>query len=69
MHTEDAYDILELTLTTPIDERGVLCELLVDFDNMKDNGIDILTAIKFQGYENYFNRLRGSVFYHLVREF
>lgn len=69
MHTEDAYDTPELTLTTPTDKLEVLYELLVEFDNMKDNGVDILFAVKFQGWENYFNFLQGLVFYHLVREF
>lgn len=49
MHSEDAYDTHELTLTTPAEKLEVLHELLVEFDNMKDNGIDLLTAVKFQG--------------------
>lgn len=68
MHTEDAYDTPELTLTTPVEKLIVLCELLVEFDNMKDNGIYLLIDVKFQGWEQYFDRLQGPVFYHLVRE-
>lgn len=57
MHTKDAYDTPKLTLTTPIEKMEILYELLVEFDNMKDNKIDLLHAIKFQGWKNYFNRL------------
>lgn len=35
---------------------------------MKDNGIDLLIAVKFQGWEQFFNRLQGPVFCRLVRE-
>lgn len=69
MHTEDAYDAPELTLFTPTGKLDVLCELLIEFDNMKDNGIDLLTVVKFQGWKQFFNRLQGQVLYHLVIEF
>lgn len=47
----------------------VLSELLVDFNNMNINGIDLLSAVRFQGWEYYFNRLQAPVFFNLVKEF
>lgn len=67
MHTEDTYDAPEITLITHAEKLEVLCELLVEFGNMKDNGIDRLSTVKFQGWESFFNRLQGPVSYHLVR--
>lgn len=69
MHIKDSYDAPELTMSTPTKKLEVLFERLVKFDNMKDNGIDILTIVKFQGWEQLFNRLQGPVFYYMVREF
>ncbi|XP_057418705.1 uncharacterized protein LOC130712905 [Lotus japonicus] len=67
---------------TPITERGcavtsnfspkdlqVLCELRVDFKNLAENGLDLLPAVKFQGWEGYFNRLTRPIYYKLVKEF
>lgn len=43
-----AYDAHEVTLSAPVERLEVLYELLVEFENMKDNGIDLSNAIKFQ---------------------
>lgn len=47
----------------------VLGELLVDFNNLKDNGIDVLPTIRFQGWENFFNRFQGPVYFNMVKYF
>lgn len=47
----------------------VLGELLVDFKNLKDNGTGLLSAIKFQGWENFFNRLQDPIYFNLVKDF
>ncbi|KAI5433687.1 hypothetical protein KIW84_020816 [Lathyrus oleraceus] len=65
---EDAYDVLEITLSTQSKKLEVLYELLVVFDNVKDNGNDLLPVVKFQGWESFFNRLQGPFFFNLVRE-
>lgn len=52
-----------------VEKLEVLGELLVEFDNMKDNGIDLFPIVKFQGWESIFNRLQGLVFFNMVREF
>lgn len=41
-------------LTTPFEKLEVLCESLVDFENMKQNGIDLSEELRRQGWENYF---------------
>lgn len=42
---------------------------MVDFENLKDNGFDILDVVKTQGWEKYFDCIQGHVFFHLVIEF
>lgn len=36
---------------------------------MKGNGIDLFPAVRFQGWEIFFNHLQGPIFFNLVREF
>ena len=36
-------------LATPFDKLEVLCESLVDFDNMKRNGVDLTEELRKQG--------------------
>lgn len=56
-------------LATPFDKLEVLCESLVDFDNIKRNGIDLTEELRKQGWENYFQRLYGPIYTYLVKEF
>lgn len=56
-------------LATPFDKLELLCESLVDFDNMKRNGIDLTEELRMQGWETYFQRLYGPVYTYLVKEF
>lgn len=42
---------------------------MIDFKNLKENGFDLLSDVKIQGWEKYFECLHGLVFFHLVREF
>lgn len=69
MFSKEPYETAKLILTTPINELEVLCELLVGFENLKDNGLNLLSVVKFQGWEKYFDHLQGPIFFHLVREF
>lgn len=69
MHIKDYYDVHEFAFSTPVDNMEVLSKLLVEFNNMKDNGIDLLIGVKVQGWEQFFNCLQGPVFFNLVREF
>ena len=57
------------TLLTPIDSLEVLCELIIDFESMKENGFDLTADVAIRGRNKYFNRLLGPVFQILVKEF
>ena len=50
-----------INLSTPFEQLEVLCELLVDFENLKDNGMDLTTKLKHYGWLIYFNRLYGPI--------
>jgi hypothetical protein len=58
-----------INLATPFEGLDVLCETLVDFDNMRRNGVDLTEELRIQGWENYFQRLYGPVYPLLVKEF
>lgn len=47
----------------------MLCELLVDFDNLKRNEIDLIEELEKQGWGKYFKRLYGSIYTFLVKQF
>lgn len=57
------------SLSIPAKKLEVLGELFVEFKNMKDNGIDLLPTVKFQGWERFINLLQDPIFFNLVREF
>lgn len=42
----------QINLATPFDKLEVLCESLVDFKNMKRNGIDLTEELIKKGWEN-----------------
>lgn len=63
------YAALERTLFTPVDKLDVQCENYVDFDSLAENGFDFRDAIKFQGWEKFFDRLPSPVYPTLVKEF
>lgn len=58
-----------INLATPFDKLKLLCELLVHFDNLKKNGIDLTEELEKQGWGNYFKRVYGPVYTFLVKEF
>lgn len=57
-----------INLATPFEKLEVLCELLVDFDNLKRNNVDLTEELEKQGWGNYFKRLYGHVYTFLVKE-
>ena len=46
----DKYEEPSRTLLTPIDSLEFLCELIVDFVSMKENGYDLTPDVEFQGW-------------------
>lgn len=58
-----------LTLSIPINELEVLYELIVDFDNIKENMFDLTKWLKSQGYEEFFNFLKEPVYPALFKQF
>ena len=66
---EERYDEPTRTILTPVDSLEVLCELIVDFESMKEDGYDLTPDVEFQGWTKYFDRLIGPVFPKLVKEF
>lgn len=67
--SEEPYKSLELALNTLVNKLEVLCQLVVDFENLNDNGFDLLIVVNIQGRKNYFDCLQGPVLFPLVREF
>ena len=67
-HSEQ-YIVPERTTLIPVDSLEVLSELMVDFENLRDNGFDLIPAVEFQGWGNFFDRLVGPVFPYLAKEF
>src|ERR1044072_9000434 len=51
------------------EELPVLKELMVDFNNLTQNDMDLRVEMIAQGWENYFARLYGPTYDLLVREF
>lgn len=58
-----------INLATPFEKLEFLCESLVDFENMKHNGIDLTEDLQKQGWGNYFQRLYGPIYTFLIKEF
>src|SRR4051812_2170925 len=53
----------------PKDELEVLCELMVDFDNIEENQFHLKEDIIFQGWTSLFAEFVGPVYPDLVKEF
>ena len=60
---------LQVHCNLPFNKLKVLTELLVDFNNIAANGIDLREEMISQGWENYFARLHGPVYEKLVKDF
>lgn len=61
--------IPELTLNAPVNDLTVLCETIVDFKNLKDNGFDFYETLKFQGWKSLFESLTGLVYPLFAKQF
>ena len=57
------------TQLTSVDNLEVLCELIVDFESLQENGFNLYEDVTAQGWNRYFDRLLGPNFPILVKEF
>ena len=57
------------TLPTPVDNLEILSELIIDFESLQENGFNLYEDVIAQGWNRYFDRLVGSTFPILVKEF
>lgn len=67
--SSQVYKEPERTLLTLVNKLEVLCELMVDFESMVENGFDFRHSMHHQGWIKYFERLVGTVYPTLVKEF
>ena len=65
----EQYEELIRTLLTPVDNLEVLCELIIDFESLQENGFNLDEDVNAQGWNRYFDRLLGPTFPILVKEF
>lgn len=61
--------IPEFNLNTFVHELMVLCKIIVDFKNRKDNGFDCSKTLELQGWKNFCKRLTGPMYPVLVKKF
>ena len=45
----EQYIVPERTTLIPVDNLEVISEIMVDFENLKANGFDLLPTVEFQG--------------------
>src|SRR4051812_14738698 len=57
------------TCSIPNGEMEVLAETMVDFENLLEHGFNVKDKMLIQGWSNYFERLVGPVYPHLVMDF
>src|SRR3954466_9511972 len=70
MHDETHQELTPVVACSiPKDEMEVLCELMVDFDNIEENQFHLKEDIIFQGWTSLFAEFVGSVYPDLVKEF
>lgn len=41
----------------------------MDFENLKENGFDLIDGVNSQGWKGFFDRLKGPVYHELVKQF
>src|SRR3954471_21488672 len=70
MHDETNQELTTVVACfIPKDELEVLCELMVDFDNVEEHQFHLKEDIVFQGWTSLFIEFCGPVYPDLVKEF
>src|SRR3954465_9682987 len=60
---------LVVACSIPKDELEVICELMVDFDNIEEHQYNLKEDVIFQGWTSLFAEFCGPVYPDLVKEF
>ncbi|XP_058741263.1 uncharacterized protein LOC131613627 [Vicia villosa] len=71
-HNQDQQQqqlIAQKTCSIPLNELEVICEMMVDFDNLEAHDIHLKDAMTFQGWQAFFYGLCGPVYLDMVKEF
>ncbi|XP_058782227.1 uncharacterized protein LOC131656544 [Vicia villosa] len=61
--------VAQKTCSIPLNELEVICEMMVDFDNLEAHDIHLKEAMTFHGWQAFFYGLCGPVYPDLVKEF
>ncbi|XP_058733439.1 uncharacterized protein LOC131605057 [Vicia villosa] len=61
--------VLQKICLIPMDDLEVICEMMIDFDNLEENDIHLKENMIFQSREAFFYSLCGPVYPDLVNEF
>lgn len=61
--------IQELTLSTLVTQLDVLCELLINFENLKVNGFDLIEGVKARDWKGSFEHLKVPIYTKLGKQF
>ncbi|XP_058766930.1 uncharacterized protein LOC131640548 [Vicia villosa] len=61
--------VAQKTCYIPLNELEVICEMMVDFDNLEAHEIHLKDAMTFQGWQAFFYGLCGPDYPDLVKEF
>src|SRR4051812_35765432 len=70
MHNEANQELTPVVeCSIPKNELEVLCELMVDFDNIEEHQFHLKEDIIFQGWTSLFAEFVGPVYPDLVKEF
>src|SRR4051812_40781888 len=70
MHNETHQELTPVVACSILkDDLEVLCELMVDFDNLEENQFHLKEDIIFQGWTSLFAEFVGPVYPDLVKEF
>src|SRR3954466_3074151 len=70
MHNETHQELTPVVACSiPKDELEVLCELMVDFDNIEEHQLSLKENITFQGWTSIFAGFCGPDYPDLVKEF
>src|SRR3954466_12208305 len=70
MHNEANQELTPaVACSIPKNELEVLCELMVDFDNIEEHQFHLKEDMMFQGWTSLFTEFCGPVYPDLVKEF